>query len=136
VLGTCAGVILLGRAEVSLPFPTLGVLDIAVERNAYGRQVASFSDDVDAPVLGGRFHAVFIRAPRIRHVGPDVETIARRGDEPVGVRAGRVVGLCFHPELTQDLRFHRWFLERVAGIPLPMAATLERDTATRGREDA
>ncbi len=122
VLGTCAGVILLGGGE-RLPRPPLGVLDATVERNAYGRQIDSFTAEVEAPPLGGCFHAVFIRAPRLRHLGPGVEVIARRlpeaGGEPVGVRQGRVVGLCFHPELTSDLRFHRWFLADVAGLALP-----------------
>jgi 5'-phosphate synthase pdxT subunit len=73
---------------------------------------------------------VFIRAPRIVAVGPGVEVIARRGPEagaragePVGVRSGRLVGICFHPELTSDLRFHRWFLTEVAGLRLPGGAT-------------
>jgi len=96
VLGTCAGVILLGRAENGLPAPPLGVLDATVERNAYGRQIDSFHAELEAPVLGGAFHGVFIRAPRIRHVGEGVEVVARRGKEvggePVGLRAGRVVG--------------------------------------------
>jgi 5'-phosphate synthase pdxT subunit len=106
------------------------VLDVAVERNAYGRQIDSFEAELDAPVLGGAFHGVFIRAPRIVRVGEGVEVVARRRfepvggpgmepvGEPVGVRAGRVVGLCFHPELTSDLRFHRWFLTEVAGLRL------------------
>jgi 5'-phosphate synthase pdxT subunit len=123
VLATCAGLILLARETSGLPYPSLGVLDVTVERNAYGRQIDSFIDDVDAPALGAPFHAVFIRAPRIRRVGPGVEVVARHGNEVVGVRAGRAVGLAFHPELTQDLRFHRWFLETVAGIPLPALAT-------------
>jgi 5'-phosphate synthase pdxT subunit len=71
------------------------------------------------PVVGGAVHGVFIRAPRIRRVGSGVEVVATHGDEPVGVRSGAVVGLCFHPELTQDLRVHRWFLEQVAGLTLP-----------------
>lgn len=125
VLGTCAGVILLGTGAERLPAPPFGVLDVTVERNAYGRQVDSFSDEVEAPVVGGRYHAVFIRAPRIRRVGPGVEVVARHGEEPVGVRAGRIVGLCFHPELTTDLRFHRWFLAEVAGLALPAAAAGE-----------
>ena len=116
VLGTCAGVILLGREADRLPAPTLSALDIGVARNAYGRQIDSFEDEVDAPVLGGRFPGVFIRAPRIARVGRGVEVVARHGGEPVGVRSGRVVGLCFHPELTADLRFHRWFLEEVAEV--------------------
>jgi pyridoxal 5'-phosphate synthase pdxT subunit len=136
VLGTCAGVILLGHGDSALPHPTLGALDVSVERNAYGRQVDSFSDEVEAPALGAPFHAVFIRAPRLRQIGTGVEVIARRGAEPVGVRAGRTVGLCFHPELTQDLRFHRWFLERVAGLALPGTASGVSGAATRGEGGA
>jgi len=120
VLGTCAGLILLARGNGSLPHPPFGALDAVVERNAYGRQIDSFSETVEfagAPLLG-----VFIRAPRIRAVGPGVEVVARRASgEPVGVRAGRVVGLCFHPELTPDRRVHRWFLAEVAGL-VPAAA--------------
>jgi 5'-phosphate synthase pdxT subunit len=124
VLGTCAGLILLARESPGLPRPTLGVLDVTVERNAYGRQIDSFSAALEAPLLGGALHGVFIRAPRIRRVGADVEVVARHDDEPVGVRQGRAVGIAFHPELTQDLRLHRWFLEQVGGLSLP-AATLE-----------
>lgn len=120
VLGTCAGVILLGKGGQHLPAPPLGVLDVSVDRNAYGRQIDSFSAEVEAPPLGGRFHAVFIRAPRLVEPGPRVEVVARRlpeaGGEPVGVRQGHVVGLCFHPELTSDTRFHRWFLSDVARL--------------------
>lgn len=121
VLGTCAGLILLGRGASGLPAPPLGLLDVEVDRNAYGRQIDSFSDTLRVPVLGGDFHGVFIRAPRVRAVGPNAEVIAWRGDEPVGVRQGRLVGICFHPELTQDRRFHRWFLADVAGLALPRA---------------
>ena len=123
VLGTCAGVILLGTGAEGLPAPPFGVLDAQIERNAYGRQIDSFHAELEAPVVGGSFHGVFIRAPRIRASGPGVEIVARRGrdggSEPVGLRAGRIVGLCFHPELTSDLRFHRWFLADVAGLRLP-----------------
>jgi 5'-phosphate synthase pdxT subunit len=119
VLGTCAGLILLGSGGEGLPAPTFGVLDVMVERNAYGRQIDSFAAEVDVPAAGGAFHGVFIRAPRIRRVGGGVEVIARRGEEPVGVRQDRVAGLCFHPELTGDLRLHRWFLAEVAGLELP-----------------
>jgi 5'-phosphate synthase pdxT subunit len=122
VLGTCAGTILLAReAQGPMPAPPFAALDIAVERNAYGRQVDSFTDAIDAEIVGGSFPGVFIRAPRIRRVGEGVTVIARHAGEPVGVRAGRVVGLCFHPELTGDLRFHRWFLESVAGLTAPGA---------------
>ena len=123
-LGTCAGVILLGVEAAGLPAPPLGALDVSVERNAYGRQIDSFSAPIESPAVGGRFPGVFIRAPRILRVAESVEVIARRADgngagEPVGVRSGRAVGLCFHPELTSDLRFHRWFLATVAGLALP-----------------
>ncbi len=123
VLGTCAGLVLLAREAGALPAPTLGLLDVTVERNAYGRQVDSFSRPVAVPALGGSFDAVFIRAPRIRRVGRGVEVVARAADgEPVGVRAGRVAGLAFHPELTADPRLHRWFLAEVAGLRLPAPA--------------
>jgi 5'-phosphate synthase pdxT subunit len=131
VLGTCAGVILLGRGGERLPSPPLGVLDVEVERNAYGRQIDSFSAELQSPVVGGGYHGVFIRAPRIRKVGEGVEVIATLpspGDSagsPVGVRQGRIVGLCFHPELTTDLRFHRWFLASVAGLTLPSGESAE-----------
>jgi pyridoxal 5'-phosphate synthase pdxT subunit len=125
VLGTCAGLILLGTGSDDLPAPSLATLDVSVARNAYGRQIDSFEAELDAPVLGGAFHGVFIRAPRIVRVGDGVEVVARRGPEagaePVGVRVGKVVGLCFHPELTSDLRFHRWFLTEVAGLRLAAA---------------
>ena len=131
VLGTCAGVILLGKDAELLPAPPLGILDVSVERNAYGRQIDSFSATLDAVVLGREVHGVFIRAPRIRRVGEGVQVVARRGDEPVGVRQGNVVGLCFHPELTSDLGFHRWFLVEVAGLRLPGAtAAAERRLET------
>lgn len=118
VLGTCAGVILLGRGGAGLPAPTFGVLDAEVERNAYGRQIDSFTAPVEAPALGAPLEGVFIRAPRIRAAGPDVQVVARLAGsgEPVGVRQGRIVGLTFHPELTGDLRLHRWFLRQVAGL--------------------
>lgn len=126
VLGTCAGLILLAREAGELPAPPFGVLDVAVQRNAYGRQIDSFSRVVEAPVVGGSFDGVFIRAPRLRRVGAGVEVVARTaGGEPVGVRAGHAVGLAFHPELTPDRRFHRWFLAEVAGLALlPGAAAL------------
>lgn len=134
VLGTCAGVILLGSGAAGLPAPPLGVLDASVERNAYGRQIDSFHAELEAPPIGGRFHGVFIRAPRITRVGGGVEVVARRrsedGGEPVGVREGRIVGLCFHPELTGDLRFHRWFLTEVAQLPIPGGTpSIARDVA-------
>jgi 5'-phosphate synthase pdxT subunit len=106
ILGTCAGAIVLAR-EVTNPVQRgLGLIDIAVERNAYGRQVDSFVGEVDAPELGGALPAVFIRAPRIRRVGPEVEVLATRESEPVLVQQGNVIAATFHPELTLDPAVH------------------------------
>jgi len=120
VLGTCAGAIVLAR-EVTHPAQNgLGLLDITVERNAYGRQVDSFVGEVDAPGLGGALPAVFIRAPRIRRVGPGVEVLATRDSEPVLVASGNVIAATFHPELTSDATVHelafdpRRFAQRTA----------------------
>jgi 5'-phosphate synthase pdxT subunit len=113
-LTTCAGLILLSRAIVDgrPDQVTTGTLDVAVRRNAWGSQVDSFEADVPVDRLGDiPFRGVFIRAPRIEQVGPDVEVLARLGDEPVAVRHGPHVGLTFHPEMTGDDRIHRLFLE-------------------------
>lgn len=134
VLATCAGLILLATDVPGLPAPTLATLDATVERNAYGRQIDSFADEVRIPAVGGAFPGVFIRAPRIRRVGAGVEPIAWHGDEVVGVRQGKSVGICFHPELTQDPRFHRWFLSEVAGlVPASAGAEASRPEARKGR---
>ena len=106
VLGTCAGAIVLAAEVSNPPQKGLGLLDIGVERNAYGRQVDSFVGEVEAPGLGGKLPAVFIRAPRIRRVGPEVETLATRSGEPVLVRQSNVFAATFHPELTADARVH------------------------------
>ncbi len=118
VLGTCAGLILLARDVERLPAPTLGVIDIGAERNAYGRQVHSFTHDVDVAPLADTMAGMFIRAPRITRVGRGVEVIARLDGEPVGVRQGLAVAITFHPELTDDRRLHAWFLGDVAGLKL------------------
>ena len=118
VLGTCAGLLLLAHDADKLPRPTLGVLDIDAKRNAWGRQVHSFTAEVAAEPAGGAVPGVFIRAPRITRVGRGVQVVARLGDEPVGVRHGQTVALTFHPELTADRRLHRWFLRDVAGLPV------------------
>ncbi len=111
--GTCAGAILLAR-EVEPRQPSLGVLDVAIERNAYGRQVDSFETRVDAPSLGGPVEAIFIRAPRFRSIAPGVEVLGRHHDEPVLVRQGRVVAGTFHPELTGSRALHR-YIANLAG---------------------
>jgi 5'-phosphate synthase pdxT subunit len=87
-------------------------MDMTVERNAFGRQIDSFEADLDVKVLGEKpFHAVFIRAPRINRVGPGVEVLARIADGTiVAARQGRLLATSFHPELTNDERFHRYFL--------------------------
>jgi 5'-phosphate synthase pdxT subunit len=112
ILGTCAGLILLAR-EVRRPAqPSLGLLDVVVERNAYGRQVDSFS--ARGRWLGGGdegMEMVFIRAPRIVACGPGVQVLATYGEDPVLVRQGRILGATFHPELTPDRRVHRLLLE-------------------------
>lgn len=117
VMGTCAGLIMLARSLAdedpgSHGVRTLGALDCAVLRNAYGRQVDSFTAPVALRGAGPEpFPAVFIRAPRITDCGPGVEILAEHAGSPVAVRQGRVLGLAFHPELTGDLRLHRLFLD-------------------------
>jgi 5'-phosphate synthase pdxT subunit len=106
VLGTCAGAIVLAREVTNPAQKSLGLIDMTVERNAYGRQADSFVGEVDAPELGGSLPAVFIRAPRIRRVGPEVEVIATRESEPVLVAQGNVIAATFHPELTPDTTVH------------------------------
>ena len=123
VFGTCAGLLLLAQDADRLPRPTLGALDIDAKRNAWGRQVHSFAADVAVEPAGGAVPAVFIRAPRITRVGRGVQVIARLGDEPVGVRHGKLVALTFHPELTPDRTLHRWFLRDVAGLPVHPSKT-------------
>lgn len=116
VLGTCAGLILLAKSADRLPAPTLGAIDVTAERNAWGRQVHSFTGPVDVGPLGRPFEGVFIRAPRITRVGRGVEVVATLAGEPVGVRQGLVAALTFHPELTADTRLHAWFLRDVAKL--------------------
>ena len=111
VLGTCAGAIVLAREVTNPTGRGIGLIDIAVERNAYGRQVDSFAGTVQAPDFGGDLPAVFIRAPKIRRVGEGVEVLATRAGEPVLVRQGNVVAATFHPELTEDDRVHRLCFE-------------------------
>jgi 5'-phosphate synthase pdxT subunit len=106
ILGTCAGMILLDRRH-------LGVLDLEVDRNAYGRQVASFEADLELAGEEVPLRGVFIRAPRVVDTGPDVEVLAELEGEPVLLREGRTIVAAFHPELTDDARVHERFLELV-----------------------
>lgn len=106
VLGTCAGMILLDRDH-------LGLVDVAVERNAYGRQVASFEADLRLAGETEPLRGVFIRAPRVSDAGPEVEVLAEHDGAPVLLREGRFLVASFHPELTDDLRIHERFLDLV-----------------------
>ena len=106
LFGTCAGMILLDRNH-------LGVLDFEVSRNAYGRQVASFEADLELVGEEKPLRGVFIRAPRVAEVGPEVEVLAELDGEPVLLRQGRVLVAAFHPELTEDTRVHQRFLDLV-----------------------
>lgn len=127
IFGTCAGMILLA-AEILDGRPdqmSFGAIDIAVRRNAYGRQVDSFETDLEW--RGGVFRAVFIRAPRVEWCGPEVEILAEHEGRPVLLRQGNVLVAAFHPELTADPAIHRYFVETVCSAP-PDGATRRNDT--------
>ena len=110
IMATCAGAILIGRDDGNRP-TRLGLLDVDVERNAYGSQTESFVQDVPIDDLGDPdFHAIFIRAPRFLNLGPDVRPLAFVKEHPVAVEQDRILALAFHPELTDDLRLHERFL--------------------------
>jgi len=117
IFGTCAGMILLAKRNSALAAEPLGVMDITVRRNAFGRQRDSFETELSIPVLGEKlFPGVFIRAPVIEQVNNEVEILARLADgTSVAVRQGKLLASAFHPELTNDLRFHQYFLDIVAG---------------------
>ena len=120
VLGTCAGMIFLAK-DVGMKQPVLGLMDVKVKRNAFGRQVDSFEQDLDVPAIAATengqarpFHAIFIRAPLLESVGSGVEVLAKLDDGTiVAARQGNLLATSFHPELTRDTRFHKYFLERV-----------------------
>lgn len=114
--GTCAGLIVLAT-DVGRPQTTLGLLDIAVRRNAFGSQLDSFEAPLDVPVLGAApFHAVFIRAPWVERAGPGVRLLASLANGPiVAVERDNLLATAFHPELTADSRFHEYFLRKVGG---------------------
>ena len=111
VYGSCAGLILLCRTIENSDQPRLGVLDATVRRNAFGRQVDSFETELDMPEVGpGPVPAVFIRAPVIISVGPDVKVLAEVKGQAVAVRQNNILATSFHPELTPDTRMHSYFL--------------------------
>lgn len=119
IFGTCAGMILLAREVVNPSQFSLGFVDMTVERNAYGRQRESFETEVAGDLGRGRvaLRAVFIRAPRIRRMGPTVVALAERGGECVMARQGTVLVAAFHPELTADTAVHAYFAGMVRGAP-------------------
>lgn len=112
IYGTCAGAILIAREVTHPPQASLGLMDITVERNGYGRQIDSRIAKVSLED-GGEFEAVFIRAPIIRHVGADAVVLASYAGDPVWVEQGRHMATTFHPELTDDPRIHRRFVEKL-----------------------
>jgi 5'-phosphate synthase pdxT subunit len=114
VMGTCAGLILLSKKIENSTEPTLGLIDITVKRNAYGRQVHSFAQPGKLVGLNGlsEFEMVFIRAPLITEVGRNVEKIGFLGEQVVMVQNQNILGLTFHPELTSDTRLHQYFLNK------------------------
>lgn len=140
VWGTCAGMILLAdhaNGQKRGGQALIGGLDVVVDRNYFGRQVDSFEADLVVPNLSriagpgdpvGPFHAIFIRAPAVVGVGPAVEVVAALSDGTVvAVRQGHLLATAFHPELSDDLRFHRYFVALVAG-PAPVSSNGQRAT--------
>ncbi len=117
LMGTCAGLIMMAERVDDARVTPLGLLPVEVGRNRYGRQIHSFMAPVQLAFdsEGAPFEAVFIRAPAITDMSAEVEVLARHQDRPVMVRHGRHLGLTFHPELTDDLRIHRYWLEELAG---------------------
>lgn len=117
IFGTCAGMILMARQISGNSARSLGLMDITVTRNAFGRQVNSFETDLQIPALGKKpFPGVFIRAPRIENCAENVEVLARLSDGTiVAARQRNLIVTAFHPELTDDLRFHRYFLDIISG---------------------
>lgn len=115
VFGTCAGLILMAKQIVAEPTKPFGWLDVAVERNAFGRQAESFRANLDLQLerLHSSFPALFIRAPRIRECSADVEVLAHFNDEPVLVRQGHYLGSTFHPELTNNSVIHEYFIKLI-----------------------
>lgn len=114
VFGTCAGLIMLSKRINGSSQPRLGLMDMTVERNAFGRQVESFETDLKIEVLGQEpFRAVFIRAPYILEVGDNVQILSEYDGKIVAARQGRFLAAAFHPELTNDNRLHKYFLENM-----------------------
>jgi len=116
IMGTCAGTIVISKETGDPRVLPMGIIDIEIKRNAYGRQYSSFQVMLKIKGLDKPFPAVFIRAPIIKNVSNDVEIMATYGDDIVFIKKGKIFALTFHPELTNDNRIHRMFIERVGGI--------------------
>ena len=108
VMGTCAGMVLLAK-KTDYEQPLLGLIDIEVRRNAFGRQKVSFEDKID--ILGGKFEGVFIRAPYIEKVGKNVDILSKYNEKIVAVKSGKHIATAFHPELTGDTKIHKYFIK-------------------------
>lgn len=113
IFGTCAGMILLAKDIYSSDQPRLGVMDVCVKRNAFGRQVDSFQTMIDIPVLGNSYPAVFIRAPYFWEIQPNVSILAEHENKIIMARQGNILACAFHPELTEDLRVHEYFVNMI-----------------------
>jgi len=122
VLGTCAGLVMLAnkvydRVVGNVKQPILGVMDVAVERNAFGRQRESFETELKIPALGDKpFRGVFIRAPAIREIGPEVEVLCDLNETIIAAQQHNMIAVTFHPELTDDTRLHQYFLKTIKDI--------------------
>lgn len=116
VWGTCAGMVLAASATTGARQPLLGVMNALVERNGFGRQVHSFEKDLDVEGFDGPFTGVFIRAPFFEDVGPGVEVLSELDGKVVAARGENILVTAFHPELTDDDRFHEYFLREVCGL--------------------
>jgi pyridoxal 5'-phosphate synthase pdxT subunit len=116
IWGTCAGMILLAKSVSNYQMETLGLMDVKIRRNAFGSQIDSFEADLDVPLVGEEpFHAIFIRAPVIEEAKPSVKILSRLPDSTiVAIRQNRLLACAFHPEFTDDLRFHKYFLNMVS----------------------
>jgi len=115
IMGTCAGLIVLSNNADHLPYTPLGLLDISVKRNAYGRQKESFIDDIQVCLNGQKhtFPGVFIRAPKIDKIGKNIKVIARHNNEIVMVEGGNILAATFHPELTDNFEIHQYFIHNL-----------------------
>ena len=116
IWGTCAGMVLLAKSVSNYEMETLGLMDMQIRRNAFGSQIDSFEVDLEIPLVGEEpFHAVFIRAPVVKEAKPGVKILSRLPDSTiVAARQNRLLACAFHPEFTDDLRFHSYFLNMVS----------------------